>query len=192
MRIKKLNLVVILLAQTLEIKTELKNVNEAIDKAVSEYPNNVAIRFGGEEVTYKNFSEKVMQVASGLKKLGVKKGDRVAVVLANIPEYIYSFYGALRVGAVLAPMIKMLKPDEIAANCAEAECKVLIISDDGKRTVKKTKKQDKQLEHVIVVGDKEFEETMNWKDFIATGSKDYISPGDIGLDDWATINFTEF
>ncbi len=178
------------MAQTLQIKTDLKNVNEAIDKAVSQYPNNIAIRFGGEEITYKAFSETVMQVASALKKLGVKKGDKVAVVLANVPEYIYSFYGALRIGAVLAPMIRMLKPDEIASNCTEAECKVLIISDDGKRTVKKTRKQDKQLEHVIIVGDKEIEETINWKDFIATGTKDYISPGDIGLDDWATINFT--
>ena len=81
------------MAQTLQIKTDLKNVNEAIDKAVSQYPNNIAVRFGGKEITYKDFSDTVMQVASALKKLGVKKGDKVAVVLANVPEYIYSFYG---------------------------------------------------------------------------------------------------
>ncbi|MHA1378934.1 MAG: class I adenylate-forming enzyme family protein [Candidatus Helarchaeota archaeon] len=175
---------------TPEIITDLKNVNEAIDASVKTYPNNIAIRFKGEEITYKDFSENIMQVASALKKLGVKKGDKVAVVLANVPEYIYSFYGALRIGAVLAPMIKMLKPAQIASNCAEAECKVLIIADDGKRTVKKTKKEDKFLEHTIVVGENTFEETTNWNDFIATGSKDYIPSGEIGLDDWATINFT--
>ncbi|MHA1382188.1 MAG: class I adenylate-forming enzyme family protein [Candidatus Helarchaeota archaeon] len=175
---------------TEEIKTDLKNVNQAIDRACEQYPDNIAIRFKGEEIKYKDFQEKVMQVASALQKLGVKKGDRVAVVLANVPEYIYSFYGALRIGAVLSPMIKMQKPDQIASNCTEAECKVLIIADDGKRTYKKTKKADKYLEHTIVVGENTFEGTTNWKDFIATGSKDYISSGDIGLDDWATINFT--
>ncbi|MFX1451483.1 MAG: class I adenylate-forming enzyme family protein [Promethearchaeota archaeon] len=172
------------------IKTDLKNVNEAIDAAVKNYPNNIAIRYRGEEITYKDFSEKVMQVANALKDLGLKKGDKVAVVLNNCPEYIYSYYGAMRLGAVLCPIIKMLTPDEIAALCTEAECKVLIIADDGKRAVKKTKKQSKFLEHTIVVGEKEFEETTNFNNFIASGSKEPVSIKDLGLDDWATINFT--
>jgi len=65
----------------LEIKTDFKNVNQAIDAAVNDYPNNIAILYRGEEIKYKDFSEKIMQVGNALKDSGVKKGDKVEAII---------------------------------------------------------------------------------------------------------------
>lgn len=173
-----------------EIKTDLKNLNESIDAAINAYPDNIAILYKGEEIKYADLSERIMQVANALKDLGIKKGDRIAIVLNNGPEFIYSFYGAMRLGAVLCPIIKMLTPAEISNLCTEAECKVLIIADDGKRAVKQTKNESQFLETSITVGEKTIEETTNFKDFMESGSKDFIETEGLGLGDWATINFT--
>ncbi|NVM54931.1 MAG: acyl--CoA ligase [Candidatus Helarchaeota archaeon] len=174
------------------LESPFKNVNEAIKDIVDKYPNNIAINYPFKNITltYKEFYEKVIKFANALKELGIKKEDRVGIVLANNPEFAISFYALLQIGAVGCSIIKMLKPAEIADIVQNAELKGLIIADDGKRTIKKAKKITPSLEVIIVVGDKEIEDTLKfWEILEERGSLAPIEE-DLGLDDWATINFT--
>lgn len=153
------------------IETPYNNVNEAIKAIVDKYPNNIAINypFKNVQLTYKELFEKIVKFANALKELGVKKGDRVGIVLANNPEFVISFYALLQIGAVGCSIIKMLKPAEIADIASNAELKGLIIADDGKRTIKKTKKVTPSLDFVIVVGPNEIEGTLKFRSL--SGSK---------------------
>jgi len=64
------------------------------------FPDKTATQFFGKEITYKELEEKVNRFANALLKLNVKKGDKVAIMLPNIPQCVIAYYGVLKVGAV--------------------------------------------------------------------------------------------
>lgn len=174
------------------LETPYKNVNEALKAAVDKYPKNIAINypFKGLILTYKDLYEKILKFANGLKELGIKKGDKVGIVLANNPEFVISFYALLQLGAVGCSIIKMLNPNEIADISKTCELKGMIIADDGRRVIKKSQEITQSLKTIIIVGDKEIEETLKfWEVVEERGSLSPINEK-IQLDDWATINFT--
>ena len=73
-----------------------------LDSTASQYPSHTAIIYYGTKLTYAQLSSQANRFAIALYKLGVRKGDRVALALPNIPQYPIAFYGALRAGAVLS------------------------------------------------------------------------------------------
>jgi long-chain acyl-CoA synthetase len=74
-----------------------------LDQAVAFNPNGVAISFLGTKITYRQFSSYVNQFATALSRLGVKHGDRVAIILPNVPQYPIAHYAILKLGAILVP-----------------------------------------------------------------------------------------
>ncbi|WP_022881054.1 long-chain-fatty-acid--CoA ligase [Gryllotalpicola ginsengisoli] len=84
-----------------EIPPVTESLPDLIADTVAEWPRNVALDFFGRETTYRQLGEQIDRAAEGLRRLGVKKGDRVALVLPNCPEHIAAFYAVLRLGAVV-------------------------------------------------------------------------------------------
>jgi long-chain acyl-CoA synthetase len=74
-----------------------------LDDAAESYPDAVATIFFNAKRSYKSISDDAWRFANGLRKLGVKKGDRVAILLPNSPQFIVAFFGALRAGATVVP-----------------------------------------------------------------------------------------
>ncbi|MHA1520966.1 MAG: alpha/beta fold hydrolase [Promethearchaeota archaeon] len=72
-----------------------------LDKAANWIPNKVATIFYGSEIPYGELNKQVNQFANMLLKLGVKFGDRVMVILPNMPQMIIAYYGTLKIGAVV-------------------------------------------------------------------------------------------
>ncbi len=68
------------------------------------YPDKRAVVFFGKAVTYRRLADLVNRMASALKGLGVGPGDRVALLLANCPQYVVSFYALIKLGAVIVPI----------------------------------------------------------------------------------------
>lgn len=73
---------------------------ELMNKTVNKYPLNYAYSYYGKNVRYYKFNEQVVQMAKGLKELGVKKGSRVTICMPNTPEAIITIYAVNMVGAV--------------------------------------------------------------------------------------------
>ena len=71
------------------------------ERSVSEAPGSVATEFFGRETTYAQLGEQIERAAEGLRRLGVKAGDRVALILPNCPQHVVAFYAVLRLGAVV-------------------------------------------------------------------------------------------
>jgi len=61
------------------------------------------------KMTYAQLNALVDRFAAALQQLGIKKGDRVGVYIANCPQFIIGYYGALRVGAIVAPFIAVFR-----------------------------------------------------------------------------------
>ena len=75
------------------------------------YPNNIAYRYFGKDVSYEKFISQIDKAAIAFKNLKVKKGDVVTICLPNLPEVIISFYALNKIGAI-ANMVHPLSAEE--------------------------------------------------------------------------------
>ena len=102
---------------------------ELLARTAAANPAGIATRFYGATLTYARLSELADRCASALHDLGVKQGDRVAIMLPNCPQFIIAFYAVLRLGAVAVPTNPLYKEHELAFQLADAGAETLIVLD---------------------------------------------------------------
>ncbi|HLG64102.1 MAG TPA: long-chain fatty acid--CoA ligase [Ktedonosporobacter sp.] len=120
-----------------------------LDETSSRYPNHTAIIYYGTKITYAQLSNLANRFAIGLQRLGVKKGDRVAIALPNIPQYPIAFYGALRAGAVVVPTNPLYTKHEMQHQMADSGARVLVMLDSFYPVVREVR-DETALEHIII------------------------------------------
>jgi long-chain acyl-CoA synthetase len=125
---------------------------QSIERCVGSNPDAVALYFEGEEITYKTLNLKANRAANGLKKLGVKKGDRVAIMLPNIPEFVYAFLATLKLGAVAVPFNTLYKGGEILHILKDSGAKCLIALTNFAPMINEIRPDLPDLEQVILTG----------------------------------------
>lgn len=106
-----------------------------MDESVAQYPRNVALEFFGATTTYAELGEQISRAAEGLRKRGVRKGDRVALVLPNCPQHVVAFYAALRLGAVVIEHNPLYTPRELRHQFEDHGATVAIVWDKVAKTV---------------------------------------------------------
>ncbi len=126
-----------------------------LDNAARHYPNNTAIIYYGHKITYAQLSTFANRFAIGLQKIGVKKGDRVAIALPNIPQYLLAFFGALRAGAVVVPTNPLYTERELSHQLNDSGSTVIVMLDSFYPLVRNIRAQT-ALEHVIVTSPADF------------------------------------
>jgi len=90
-------------------------------------PEKVALNFRGSSVTYGELDKMVLAYACFLKKAGLKAGDKVVLSCLNSPEFIYSYFGTVRNGAVIVPINLLLTMEEITYVVKDSEAKFMIM-----------------------------------------------------------------
>ncbi|MGL3807541.1 long-chain-fatty-acid--CoA ligase [Paeniglutamicibacter sp. R2-26] len=98
-------------------------------RSVAEAGESPAMEFFGRRTSYRELGEQVARAAEGLRKLGVKAGDRVALVLPNCPQHVVAFYAVLRLGAVVVEHNPLYTSRELAAQFADHGARVAIVWD---------------------------------------------------------------
>jgi long-chain acyl-CoA synthetase len=106
-----------------------------LDRAAERYGDRVALDFMSATTTYTELAEQVARAAEGLRRLGVRPGDRVALVLPNSPQHVVAFYAALRLGAVVVEHNPLYTADELAHQLADHGARVAIVWDKVAATV---------------------------------------------------------
>jgi long-chain acyl-CoA synthetase len=89
-------------------------------------PEAPAIRLGEVELSYAELDERSARLAALLAEKGIERGDRVGVMLPNVPEFPVAYYGVLRAGAIVVPMNVLLKRREIAFYLEDSGAKLLL------------------------------------------------------------------
>ncbi|HLX59211.1 MAG TPA: AMP-binding protein, partial [Ktedonobacteraceae bacterium] len=126
-----------------------------LDQTVSRYPVQTAIIYYGTRLSYARFSALANRFASALQRLGIKKGDRVAIALPNIPQYPIAFFGALRAGAVVVPTNPLYTEREMQHQLADSGARVVIMLDMFYPVVRAVR-ANTVLEHVILTSPADF------------------------------------
>lgn len=106
-----------------------------IDESVVTYPKHVALEFFGATTTYAELGEQIARAAEGLRKRGVRKGDRVALVLPNCPQHVVAFYAVLRLGAIVIEHNPLYTPRELRHQFEDHGAQVAIVWDKVAKTV---------------------------------------------------------
>ncbi|TMS61941.1 acetate--CoA ligase [Pseudoalteromonas sp. S3173] len=110
-----------------------------IDRHLKTKADKVALIWEGddpsqsENITYQQLHDEVAKFANGLKKLGVKKGDRVAIYMPMSPQAIYAMQACARIGAIHSVIFGGFSPSAIADRINDSGAKVVITSDEGRR-----------------------------------------------------------
>ena len=125
-----------------------------LDDAAESYPEATATIFFNAKRTYRSISDDAWRFANGLRRLGVKAGDRVALVLPNTPQFVVSFYGALRAGAVVVCCNPRYTAPELQHQLADAGATVVVALSRFYPLVKAAR-AGTAVEHVIVTNIKE-------------------------------------
>ncbi|HWJ77818.1 MAG TPA: long-chain-fatty-acid--CoA ligase [Niallia sp.] len=128
---------------------------QLLKNAASEYPTHKAIHFMGKEITFRSLYKKSLNLAAYLQSLGVEKGDRVALMLPNIPQTVIGFYAILHTGAIVVPINPLYQEKEIEFILKDTEAKAIITLDILYNRVKKVQPQTK-MEHIIATSIKDY------------------------------------
>ena len=103
----------------------MANLSSLLERAAAGQPDRTAVKLDDMELTYAQLHDAARRVTSLLASAGVTRGDRVGLMLPNVPAFPIAFYGALGAGAVVVPMNPLLKSREVAYYLGDSGAKVM-------------------------------------------------------------------
>lgn len=105
-----------------------------------------------EEVSYAEFARRVRQAAHGISRLGVGRGDKVALLLGNCPEFLTTFFACAALGAVAVPINPRLKAEEVQYILQNSDSVLLVIADALLPVIAPALDGCPLLRHIVIVG----------------------------------------
>src|SRR6202011_4056025 len=125
-----------------------------VDRHVREgRAGRTAILFGDDSITYGQVAERSNRVANALRALGVRREERVLLLLLNTPAFVYSFFGAQKIGAVPIPTNTLLKSQDYQYMLNDSRARVAIVSEALVPQLAAIPRNElPHLEHVVVDG----------------------------------------
>ena len=121
-----------------DIEVEEKSVVDNFDETTEKWKDKTAIIFYGRKMTYRELRDQVDRFATALHDLGIRKGDKVALLLLNSPQFIISYMGALKAGATLTAISPLYVSPEIKYQLEDSGAKVIVCLDILYDNVEKT------------------------------------------------------
>jgi long-chain acyl-CoA synthetase len=102
------------------------NLGTILMTSAREYATRPALRFNDRTVTYASLDRAARGVAAGVRELGVSPGDKIAILVPNVPEFTIAYFGILYAGCTVVPLNVLLSPPEVAYHLQDSEARLLI------------------------------------------------------------------
>ncbi|HEX3263051.1 MAG TPA: AMP-dependent synthetase/ligase [Solirubrobacterales bacterium] len=171
------------------VALDAKTACEALQLTAAAHPERVAIRTRDDEFscTWGEYAERVRAVAAGLASLGLGKGDTVALMMVNRPEFHFADAGAMHLGAVPFSIYNTYTPEQIEHLVKDADSVVAITEQAYAERMVAARDASDTLEHVIIVDGEAPEGTMSLDELTSRGDDGFdfeatwraVEPGDV-------------
>lgn len=161
------------------------NVAELLELNQEANSEKTALSWGSSQISYGDLKKAVLRLAAGLKELGIRKGDRVLIMLPNIPHFTISYYAVLSIGAVVVPINIMFKEREISYQIEDSEAIAAIGWEGFSSELVKARERTESLKNLIILGDNIPPDTIPliklMADSIPLEEIDKVDPDDTGV-----------
>ena len=165
------------------------NLKMMLRDTVSKHAGKTAIVAGKHRMSYAGLEETSNRVASALVKMGVKKGDRVAMLLSNCPEFVTLYFGISKAGGIAVPLDVRYKVEELASLFADCQPKVLVAESNLLESIVPALSRFDSIKHVIQLGSRYEGKFPSYAEVVATGSAEGVEVDPVP-DDIAMIAYT--
>src|SRR5512142_2511606 len=129
-------------------------LDELLDDAAESHPHATCTTFFDAKRSYRSISDDAWRFANALRALGVKKGDRVAVMLPNTPQFVIAFFGALRAGAIVVPCNPLYTVPELRHQLQDSGAETIVVL-SRLYPVAKAAREGTSIRNVLVTNIKE-------------------------------------
>ncbi len=165
------------------------NLKLMLEKTAGKFGDRTAILLGSRRVTYAELDRDSNRVANALIKLGAGKGDRVAMLINNSPEFVTVYFGISKSGAIAVPLDTRYKIDELASVCNDCRPKVLVAEHSLIEPLLPAMSRLESFEHIIDLDQEHAGQFLSYRHILAANSAQ--KPGiDLAPDDLTTISYT--
>lgn len=127
-----------------------------LEQSALKYPDRACTIFRGAVITFREMDQITDRIAAGLAAMGVKKGDRVGVLMPNTPQFVMAYFGILKAGAAVVATNPLYTPPEIANQARDAGIEIMFVMADFYANVK-IAQRDSNIRKLIVTN---LEETL--------------------------------
>ncbi|MEM7116842.1 MAG: benzoate-CoA ligase family protein, partial [Chloroflexota bacterium] len=165
------------------------NAAAILEDNLAERAEKTAVFSLERNLTFQQVSQESNQVANGLRQFGVRFGETVAILCLDQPEWVTSFFGTLKIGAVAAGLNTLMTSSELDYILRDCRARVLIIHGSLWATFAPIAATQPFLQHVIVIGDQSGETAVSYDDWI-NGQSTTFDTAPTHREDLATLNYS--
>ncbi len=140
----------------IQLKFPRSTLPKLLEETARRFPRRRALVYFGMEMSYGQLFDHVNRCAAGLQALGVRKGERVALMMPNCPQYVIAYFGALRAGAIVTATSSMYTRREAAHQWHDAGATTLIIEQRLYPIAKAASADVPELQRTIVTGVRDY------------------------------------
>src|SRR5438094_1181348 len=180
-----------------EITQQFTNGLDMFLRTVQDLPEQAAIHYFDQTMSYGELDRKSSALAAALKERGVTHGDRIALYLQNIPQFLIGLYGAWKVGAIVVLCNPMLKHHELEYHLKDSGAKGLICLESLYETVARDVVGNTQVQFVITTNELDYAGQGGSSPLLAASKKQRFPEALDMLEllskfDGATVEFAKF
>ena len=127
-----------------------------LEQTVERCPDRTALIYSGTRISYGRLLEHVNRCAAGLQALGIRKGERVALMMSNCPQFVVAYFGVLEAGGTVTATSSMYAAREAAHQWHDAGASALIVDRKLHSVAKTALAGVPEVKHVIVTGSRDY------------------------------------
>lgn len=150
------------------------NVYEFLDNSAAEFGSRTAIWFMENKISYKKLKDIADRLATALVNLGLKKGDVVAIMIPNFPQFIMSYYGILKAGGIVTACSVLHTEYELSYQLNDSGAEIIIAWDNQVEKINKIKDRTR-LRHIIITNALDYAPMAKKNPPEITGTKQFVN-----------------
>ena len=153
------------------------NLKLMLEQSAKRYGGKIAVAMGDQRLSYAQLDEASNKVANALAGMGVRKGDRVAMLLSNSPEFVTTYFGVVKAGGIAVLLDTKYKLTELTSLCGDSQPKVLVTESPFLEPLVPVLPRFKSIEQVIDLSSEYEGQFLSYQEVMATSPARPVAVG---------------
>lgn len=165
------------------------NMGDMVLKSTQRFPDKVAIIYGEKRLTYKEFNSRINRIANKLTELGVKKGDRIAILSFNCSQFLEIYFGLAKLGAWAVPLNFRLVGRELTYALNDSKSSMLFIGEEFIDLTNEIRGDLETVEKYILIEGEPRDDLLSYEELLETSHD--AEPGvEVDMEDIQMLCYT--